>query len=364
MEETRARIRKFGKIVQVFTIIMKVICILGIVVGGILTFAPLFTPDSIKELGEGFEDNDFLLTSMIYNLLEGVEMRYRFMIAGASLMIGFGILVFALTRVSRILKDITKNDTPFTRAITEQMKKLSWMMLSLLVTGFIPAFIAFFLMRFLAYIFEYGTFIQGRADETSRIQEEMILSFAEITENKSEQTGKHVRRVAEYTRILAEELGMEKEEANRLRLASTMHDVGKLLVPAEILEKPARLSDEEFAEIKKHPGYGGKLLHEVEGDVMHMARTVALEHHERPDGHGYPEGKKDADISLEGKIVAVADVYDALTSRRSYKQAWDEKDAYAEILKGKGTQFDAAVVEAFERAYPKINETRISLQDA
>ena len=97
---------------------------------------------------------------------------------------------------------------------------------------------------------------------------------------------------------------------------------------------------------------------------MHMARTVALEHHERPDGHGYPEGKKDADISLEGKIVAVADVYDALTSRRSYKQAWDEKDAYAEILKGKGTQFDAAVVDAFERAYPKINETRISLQDA
>ena len=190
------------------------------------------------------------------------------------------------------------------------------------------------------------------------------MSFAEITENKSEQTGRHVRRVAEYTRILAEEMGMEKDAANQLRLASTMHDVGKLLVPAEILEKPARLTDEEFEEIKKHPGYGGKLLNDVEGDVMHMARTVALEHHERPDGHGYPEGKKEDDISLEGKIVAVADVYDALTSRRSYKQAWDEKDAYAEIVKGKGTQFDTAVVEAFERAYPKINEARVNLQDA
>jgi len=363
MEEARARIRKFGKIVQVFTIIMKVICILGIVVGGILTFAPLFTPDSIRELAVGMEDNDFLLTSVLYNLLEDVEMRCRFMIAGASLMIGFGILVFALTRVSRILRDITGNDTPFTREITEKMKKLSWMMLSLVVTGFLPAIIAFFLMRFLAYIFEYGTFIQDRANETSRIQEEMILSFAEITENKSEQTGKHVRRVAEYTRILAEEMGMEKEEAQKLRLASTMHDVGKLLVPAEILEKPARLSDEEFTEIKKHPVYGGQLLNNVEGEVMHMARTVAMEHHERPDGHGYPKGKTDTDISMEGKIVAVADVYDALTSRRSYKQAWDEKDAYAEILKGKGTQFDTAVVEAFERAYPKINETRIRLQD-
>ena len=219
------------------------------------------------------------------------------------------------------------------------------------------------MMRFLIYIFEYGTYLQKRSDENSRIQEEMILSFAEITENKSEQTGKHVRRVAEYTRILAEEMGMEKEEAGRLRLASTMHDVGKLLVPAEILEKPARLTDEEFMEIKKHPGYGGKLLNDVEGDVMHMARTVALEHHERPDGRGYPEGKKDEEISLEGKIVAVADVYDALTSRRSYKQAWDEKDAYEEIVKGKGTQFDTAVVEAFERAYQKINEARVSLQD-
>ena len=141
-----------------------------------------------------------------------------------------------------------------------------------------------------------------------------------------------------------------------------MHDIGKLLIPAEILEKPGKLTDEEFQEIKKHPKYGGDLLNNVEGEVMHLARTVAMEHHERPDGRGYPEGKQDDSISIEGRIVAVADVYDALTSKRSYKQAWDEKDAYNEIVKGKGTQFDTDVVEAFERAYAKINEVRSSLQ--
>ena len=94
-----------------------------------------------------------------------------------------------------------------------------------------------------------------------------------------------------------------------------------------------------------------------------MARTVALEHHERPDGRGYPEGKKEEEISLEGRIVAVADVYDALTSRRSYKEAWDESKAYEEIVRGKGSQFDTRVVEAFERAYPKINAVRLELQD-
>lgn len=364
MEDSRIHLKKIGKTIQIILIILRVFAIIAIVLGGIMVCVPIFQPEKVADLQIGFEDSDFLFIQLVYGLTEGkLDVKYRFMIAGVLLALGMALMLYFLTKLQRLFKMITQQGTPFTRENTDHMRRLSWLTLSLIIFNVFVVAVGFLMMRFLIYIFEYGTYLQKRSDENSRIQEEMILSFAEITENKSEQTGKHVRRVAEYTRILAEEMGMEKEEAGRLRLASTMHDVGKLLVPAEILEKSARLTDEEFMEIKKHPGYGGKLLNDVEGDVMHMARTVALEHHERPDGRGYPEGKKDEEISLEGKIVAVADVYDALTSRRSYKQAWDEKDAYEEIVKGKGTQFDTAVVEAFERAYQKINEARVSLQD-
>ena len=140
-----------------------------------------------------------------------------------------------------------------------------------------------------------------------------------------------------------------------------MNTKNKLLIPSEILEKPGRLTDEEYTVIKQHTNYGGQLLQNVEGDVMAEARTVALEHHERPDGRGYPEGKKA--ISLEGRIVAVADVYDALTSRRSYKEAWEEDRAFREIVKGAGTQFDTDVVEAFKKSYDQISEIRMKYRD-
>ena len=142
-----------------------------------------------------------------------------------------------------------------------------------------------------------------------------------------------------------------------------MHDLGKLMIPSEILEKPGRLTDEEFAEIKKHPTFGEHLLHNVEGDTMTLARQVALEHHERYDGKGYPNGEKGDEIGLEGRIVAVADVYDALTSRRSYKDAWDPKTAYDEIVRCSGTQFDPQVVQAFVAAYDQIDEARRKYAD-
>jgi len=142
-----------------------------------------------------------------------------------------------------------------------------------------------------------------------------------------------------------------------------MHDIGKLLVPTEILEKPGRLTDEEYATIKQHTTDGGRLLENVDGDVMHLSRTIALDHHERWDGNGYAQEKAGEDISFEGRIVAVADVYDALTSRRSYKEAWDDRDAYNEIVRCSGTQFDPQVVEAFKRRYDDINAVRLQLAD-
>lgn len=364
MEDTRGHIKKLGKYINWIIVILKVFTIVGMFVGCVIVINTVFFPESTEN--ESFEEligeTDSLLITAVANM-EGISDHTRTLIGGVALFITMLVLFFVIRSVGKILKEMLNRETPFTDKVAQHLKKLSWAMLVLVIDGVVEAVVLFLVVRLFASIFAYGAYLQKRADATNRIQEEMILSFAEITENKSGQTGKHVKRVAEYSKILAMELGMETEEAERIRLASTMHDIGKLLVPSEILDKPARLTDEEFAEIKKHTTYGGKLLNNVEGEVMQIAKKVALDHHERPDGRGYPEGKEQENISMEGRIVAVADVYDALTSRRSYKEAWDDTKAYEEIVKGKGTQFDARVVEAFERAYAKINEARLELRD-
>jgi len=268
------------------------------------------------------------------------------------------VLYYYTRFFEKLISGIVDNRQPFSAETARHMRKGSYGLLLLIFVNPVLGILMFLLMRFFALIFEYGAYLQDKAEETSRIQEEVIVSLAEITENKSEQTGQHIKRVSEYSRIIATQMGMPEEAVETLRLASTMHDLGKLMVPTEILEKPGRLTDEEFAEIKKHPGYGEHLLHGVEGDTMTLARTVALEHHERYDGKGYPSGEKGNEISLEGRIVAVADVYDALTSRRSYKDAWDPKQAYDEIVRCSGTQFDPEVVKAFVAAYDQIDAAR------
>ena len=286
---------------------------------------------------------------------------YTFFFFGISIMC---VIIIIYLRVMRsMMKTLSKGDRPFTFKAAKKLKRLSFAMLLIMLVNPLTGIMLFVVTLIFSYLFEYGAYLQEKADETNRIQEEMIMSFAEVTENKSEQTGKHVRRVAEYSGIIAEEMGLGEERVSKLRLASTMHDIGKLLIPAEILEKPARLTDEEFAVIKKHPAYGGKLLDNVEGDVMELARTIALDHHERVDGRGYPDGKSGNYISVEGRIVAVADVYDALTSKRSYKEPWDHQKAYEEILKGSGTQFDSDVVDAFKRRYGDINALRQQYAD-
>lgn len=366
MEETKSHIRKLGNYVRWLVIVAEIVLIGVIILALIAAGYALFKPDLLgdaNDIWEIFEEENSVLVNIAI-AMENIPDNIRIMLGALAWALSMLGVLFVIHKIGKIFAEMVRSESPFTDQVARDLKKASDGILLLALVNVLLGLVLFLFVRLFAYLFEYGAAIQKRADETNRIQEEMILSFAEITENKSGQTGKHVKRVAEYSRILATELGMDAVEADRLRLASTMHDIGKLLVPSEILDKPAKLTDEEFAEIKKHTTYGGKLLNNVEGEVMKVARTVALEHHERPDGRGYPEGKQQEAISIEGKIVAVADVYDALTSRRSYKDAWDDTKAYEEIVKGKGTQFDAAVVEAFERAYPKINEARLSLQDA
>lgn len=199
-------------------------------------------------------------------------------------------------------------------------------------------------------------------DEMRRTQEELILAFAEITESKSGQTGQHVKRVSEYSKVLGEALGLSKEETEILRTASMMHDIGKLTISADILEKPGKLTESEFKIIKTHVTAGERLLHKSPGRIMSAARLIALEHHEKWDGTGYLSKKQD-DIDFYSRIVAVADVYDALVSKRSYKEAFSERRAYEIIVSEKGSHFDPNVVDAFVRSYDKILEVLKSHPD-
>lgn len=194
-------------------------------------------------------------------------------------------------------------------------------------------------------------------------QEDIIISLAEITEAKSGETGQHIRRVAEYSRLLAMRILKDVTLAEQVRIAAMMHDLGKLLINQSILEKKGRLTAEEYEIVKQHSQFGWDLLKNSKGEVMEMARIIALQHHEKWDGSGYPRGLRGDAISIYAQIVAVADVYDALTSKRSYKDAWAASDAKQEIIDQRGEQFSPAVVDAFLACYQDIERVRMRYMD-
>jgi putative two-component system response regulator len=162
----------------------------------------------------------------------------------------------------------------------------------------------------------------------------------------------HTERVAEISQKLAEELGMPARFVRLIRLAAPLHDVGKLHISPEILFKPGKLTPLEFERMKSHTLEGARILADRADPVLEMAEQIALSHHERWDGTGYPHGLKGEEIPVAARIVALADVFDALTHARPYKPAWPVEDAVAEIRRVRGTQFDPNVVDAFERLNP------------
>lgn len=193
-------------------------------------------------------------------------------------------------------------------------------------------------------------------------QEELIYAFAEISESKSKVTGEHIRRVAEYMRVLATASGFEKDYVDKLSVASMMHDIGKLMISEEILDKPDKLTDEEYAIMKNHVLYGEALLAKCPGDIMQIAKTIALEHHERWDGSGYL-GMKGEDISYISRLMALCDVFDALTSQRYYKEGWSVDDTYNEIVRLKGQHFDPDVVDLFVEHFDEFKEILQTMPD-
>jgi HD-GYP domain len=207
----------------------------------------------------------------------------------------------------------------------------------------------------IAYIFEHGEIMQKRTSETVDVQENMILTLAETAEAKSGNIGQHIKRVSEYTRIIAKNMGMSDEEVENLRLGSMLHDIGNILIPIEILEKESSLNDEEFAIMKTHVIAGEQLLQNAQGSVMETARQIALDHHEHWDGAGYM-GKVGKEISLAGRIVAVADSFDMLINARGYKSGWDTNKVYHGIVDDSGKKFDPEVIKTFIVCYKDLLE--------
>lgn len=193
-------------------------------------------------------------------------------------------------------------------------------------------------------------------------QEELIYAFAEISESKSKVTGEHIRRVAEYMRILGKASGFTTDYVDKLAMAAVMHDIGKLMIPEEILDKPDKLTDEEYAIMKNHVLYGEALLAKCPGDIMQIAKTIALEHHEHWDGSGYL-GMKGEDISYISRLMAVCDVFDALTSQRYYKDGWSLEDTYNEIVRLKGEHFDPDVVDLFVKHFDEFRKIFQTMPD-
>nr|WP_312058122.1 HD domain-containing phosphohydrolase [Fervidobacterium pennivorans] len=182
----------------------------------------------------------------------------------------------------------------------------------------------------------------------------VIYIISEVTETRSLETGEHVRRVGRLAKLLASKFEYEGEFLEFFEIAAMLHDVGKIGIPDAILNKPGKLSDEEFKIMKRHTTIGYEILSTVDHPLFKLAANIALYHHENWDGTGYPKGLKEEQIPLEGRIVSIIDVYDALFSDRVYRPAWSEDNVIRYIKENCGKKFDPRVCEVFFENYEEI----------
>lgn len=208
------------------------------------------------------------------------------------------------------------------------------------------------------------TALVKKNNELYEEQQIIVGSLSELVETQSHETGQHVKRVAAYTEILCRAMGLSEEETWKISVASMMHDVGKICVPREILHKPGKLTEEEFSEIKKHVDYGHKLLENSPGEIMRLAAKIAWQHHERYDGKGYQNELFGEKINIYARAVAVADVFDALVSKRCYKKSWTPSQAREEILNQSGRQFDPQITKLFDEHFDEFLKVMEDYPDA
>lgn len=198
--------------------------------------------------------------------------------------------------------------------------------------------------------------VRERTAELAETRLEILHRLGRAAEYRDNETGRHVIRMSHYCYELARTYGLPEEAADLLRSVSPMHDVGKIGIPDQILLKQGRLDAEERRIIQQHCAIGHEIIGSHRSELLRSAAMVALTHHERWDGSGYPAGLQGEQIPLFSRILALADVFDALTSHRPYKHAWSVADAVEEIQQCSGSHFDPAVVKAFLRCLPRITE--------
>jgi response regulator RpfG family c-di-GMP phosphodiesterase len=205
--------------------------------------------------------------------------------------------------------------------------------------------------------------IRDLIKENTDTQKEIIYKLGAVTEARSQETGNHIRRVAHYSKLIALKYGASEEEANILEIASTLHDVGKVAIPDSILLKPGKLTEEEFEIMKTHTVIGYEILSNSNKPILEIASQIALHHHERYDGTGYPRALKGEQIEIYSRIVALTDVFDALATDRVYKKKWEIDKIVEYIKEQSGKQFDPKIVNIFLNNIDEFKNIQNKLRD-
>ncbi len=205
--------------------------------------------------------------------------------------------------------------------------------------------------------------LQERTEEIMLTRMEVIRQLGRAAEFKDNETGTHILRMSAYAKIIANKIGLDHVRSELIFLAAPMHDIGKLGTPDYILKKEGPLTPEEWEIIKQHPQQGANIIGNHQSSLLQMARVIALTHHEHFDGSGYPNGIKGYDSPLAGRIVSIADVFDALTSKRPYKEPWSLEASVDYLIAQKGKHFDGELVDAFLSCMNEIKELMATFHD-
>lgn len=194
-------------------------------------------------------------------------------------------------------------------------------------------------------------------------EREALLFLGRTAEHRDPETGRHLNRMSNYSWLIARALGLPNDEADRIKDASPLHDVGKVAIPDHILLKPGKLTPDEYTVMKGHAQHGANILSGSKSPLLQLACEIALTHHERFDGGGYPRGLAGEAIPLPGRIVAVADVFDALTTTRPYKRPWSFDDAHRYLREQSGRHFDPVCLDAFASRLAEVHAIHQAYQD-
>jgi len=198
------------------------------------------------------------------------------------------------------------------------------------------------------------TKVRQRTEELNKTRLEIIQRLGRAAEFKDNETGMHVIRMSHYSRLIAEALEYSDDWAELIFQAAPMHDIGKIGIPDKVLLKPGKLDENEWKMMHQHPAFGAEIIGDHDSELLRMSKEIALAHHEKWDGSGYPQNIKAEDIPLSGRIIAIADVFDALTTERPYKKAWAVEDAIKLINDNSGSHFDPKLVPVFHEVMPEI----------